>query len=173
MIALGIDPGTVKHGWVKINTSDWTVFNSGHCDWLELINKFPCVDIVLVEQIIFYHGLPGNAQVLVPAIEAIGRIKQVCNDCNIPVHSYTRSEIIQLLTGKRPSRGHKVSKTDMQKVVQKLLNLDKVIRPQHASDAACVILAHFIEDIKKAKITHDKTRTKTKKSSGRKSKNSK
>ena len=44
---------------------------------------------------------------------------------------------------KRPKRGFKVTKTDMQGVVQKLLNLPKFIRPQHANDAVCAILAFY------------------------------
>jgi antitoxin component of RelBE/YafQ-DinJ toxin-antitoxin module len=127
-----------------INTEQ--IIGSGHDDWPSLrarirVNRSKLVAIC-VEQVIMHMGLPPSRLIITTATE-VGRIQQLCEDSRIPYNQLPRIDICEKVSGTRPKRGVKVTKTDMQKAVQKLLGTSKFVRPQHANDAACAILAFY------------------------------
>lgn len=151
----GIDPGTTKAGWVYYDKTNKKVLGSGHDDWKVvrdmLQSSFGAAKItkrllkfsVVVEKPIIYTGTPGGNTIMPEMIQACGRIQQICADYNVDYLELTRMDICEKITGSRPKRGKKVSKADMQKLVQTMLGLPKPIRPQHASDAMAAIIAEF------------------------------
>ncbi len=145
-LIIGIDPGTTKAGWAVYDPNTKQVLCTGHDDWQSVrtrivINRRKLI-AVCVEQVIMHTGLPPSKFILNTAVE-VGRIQQVCDDINVPYHQLSRIDICEKVSGIRPKRGVKVTKADMQIVVQKQLKLKKVVRPQHANDALSVILAEY------------------------------
>lgn len=145
-LVIGIDPGTYKAGWAIYDLDAKQVIGAGHDDWPGLrarikINRNKLV-AVCVEQVIMHMGLPPSRLIVNTAVE-VGRIQQICEDTNILYHQLPRIDICEKVSGIRPRPGFKVTKADMQLAVQKLLKAPKVVRPQHANDAACAILAFY------------------------------
>lgn len=145
-LVLGIDPGTHKAGWAIYDVDTEQVIGAGHDDWPSLrtrikVNKSKLV-AVCVEQVIMHMGLPPSRLIIDTAVE-VGRIQQICEDINISYNQLPRIDICEKVSGTRPKRGVKVTKTDMQHAVQKMLGAPKFVRPQHANDAACAILAFY------------------------------
>lgn len=144
-VVLGLDPGPDKTGWALYNEELETVIKTGHDDWdtiRSILTSHTCfLKAVCVEQIIIHYGIPAN-QNLPATAENVGRIQQLCADNNIDFHQFPRIKIMEKVY-MRPKRGMKISKKKMQEVVQDKLGLDKPVRPQHANDALCAILAHF------------------------------
>ena len=145
-LIIGIDPGTVNVGWAVYDTSTETFLGAGHDDWQNLrtrilMQRHKLVAVTCESVIIQSYQRPNQS--IVGIAQNIGRIQQLCDDLKIDFYQMARIDICEKVGGIRPKRGVKVTKTDMQNAVQKLLNLDKVIRPQHANDAACTVLAFF------------------------------
>ena len=153
MRCLGIDPGTKKCGWAILNM-DTTVANEdferviakGHDDLDEIrqiINgKLGYLDCIFIEGTVRYKV--SNSDDLLKTTIMVGRLLEIAEHPNqiIPtVKVMTRPEVILKLTGKWPGRTNKVSKARLQEIVQCLLGLEKPIRPQHANDAAALIVA--------------------------------
>ena len=145
-LVIGIDPGTTKAGWAVYDTSTEQVIGAGHDDWPNLRTRIKMqqsnIKAICVEQVIMHMGLPPSRLIIDTATQ-VGRIQQLCESLGIPYHQLPRIDICEKVSGTRPKRGVKVSKADMQKAVQKLLNIPKFVRPQHANDAACAALAFF------------------------------
>lgn len=145
-LIIGLDPGTHKSGWALYDYSIKKILCAGHDDWSSvrtLIMRHEChLQAVCVEQVIMHMGLPPSRLIITTAHE-VGRIEQLCHSLHIPYYQLPRIDICEKVSGVRPKRGVKVTKTDMQNAVQQLLNAPKVLRPQHANDAACAALAFF------------------------------
>lgn len=133
-------------GWAVYDTNTEQVVGAGHDDWPSLRTRIKMqrskLKAVCVEQVIMHMGLPPSRLIITTAIE-VGRIQELCDIINIPYNQLPRIDICEKVSGIRPKRGVKVTKTDMQKAVQKLLNAPKPVRPQHANDAVCAILAFY------------------------------
>lgn len=148
MKILCVDPGPDSCGFAIINTDSWVVTDYGQGGWDYLINLLDQgqFDGVAVEEMISYRGVYNTKTVIGTAFQ-LGRLFQVVHELKIDFRQASRKTIIKHLTGKSvygTKKGLKaitVSKTDMQVAVQKILNLDKPIRPQHANDAVCAGLA--------------------------------
>ena len=145
-----LDPGTYKCGYVEYLPDGELHFGAiSHLSWskvranIQSLVKTYSDMVVCSEEMIFYSHLPGSAKIMPTTMKEIGRIIQICDDHDIPFKEMIRKDIIEKLTGEKVTRKKKVSKTDMQDCVQKLLKLDKPIRPQHANDALCVGLAFY------------------------------
>jgi Holliday junction resolvasome RuvABC endonuclease subunit len=140
---LGIDPGSVNHGWALVDQDKkWAIASHGHNDLdyiRETIEDWGPIDEIIIEGMLIYKL--SNPNDLIPTIINIGRIIEIAHVANIPVTMIPRPEIIKILTGKRPCKGHKVTKASMQKTVQKILKLKSVVKPQHANDSIAAILA--------------------------------
>jgi len=145
-LILGLDPGTHKAGWAMYDVDTEQVIGAGHDDWAFIRTQIKMAQskliAVCVEQVIMHMGLPPSRLIIDTAVE-VGRIQQICEDTNIQYNQLPRIDICEKVSGTRPKRGVKVTKTDMQVAVQSLLKTAKPIRPQHANDAACAILAFY------------------------------
>jgi len=146
-LIIGLDPGTTKSGWAIYDPDAETVIDTGHDAWADVRDKIKLyagkARAVVVEQVIIHHGVPGQSKYIMDTAHEVGRIQQICEDNGIIYSQLPRIDICERVTGRRPTRGHKVSKKDMQDAVQKKLKVDKPIRPQHANDAVAVILAEY------------------------------
>lgn len=143
---IGIDPGTHRAGWVLYDCKGETVVDVGHDEWATLRQYITeheqsliavCVEGVIIQS----YQCPNQS--IVTIAEHIGRIQQLCDFMSIKFHQLPRIDICERVSGVRPKRGVKVSKKDMQVAVQKLLNAEKFVRPQHCNDAACAALAFY------------------------------
>ena len=145
MIGLGIDPGSKKCGWAIVDLEAKKVIAKGHDDLNEMRKviqgEHGLFDEVIIEMLVRYHG--SNSIDLLGTAYAIGRLREMIytHSSALALKEFTRPEVIFRLTGRWPGKSHKVSKADLQKVVQKLLKLDNPIRPQHANDAAALVIA--------------------------------
>jgi Holliday junction resolvasome RuvABC endonuclease subunit len=150
-LILGIDPGLYIAGYSVVDTDTWHVQEHGKTDWSYIRNILRSLSItgVALESIVVYiHTRKGGMDIkpITGICEHIGRIKQICDDKDIECKTFTRAQIIEGLTGQPPTRKNRVSKAHMQTVVQEILNLEKVIRPQDANDSVCAILAGYHQD---------------------------
>ena len=169
-IYLGIDPGSSLCGWAIVDMKAKQVLDKGH-DNLDSIRDLiknrsinGALDGVMIEGTIRYQ-MSNPVDLLLTTI-MVGRLMEISEGLGITTTVMNRPNVIKSLTGKWPGRTNKVSKTQLQVIVKERLGLEKVVRPQHASDAVAVILAVLIpvEPI----ISNAKTNSKQ-----RKSKNSK
>jgi len=152
---LGIDPGSKKCGWAIVDLASKKVLGHGHADLNEMrkiIGDNMChLDGVVIEMLVRYKM--SNPTDLLGTAYAIGRLQEMFHvsktleltssgvDRTIELLEFTRPEVIFRLTGRWPGRTHKVSKAELQVVVKDLLGLKEPIRPQHANDAASLVVA--------------------------------
>ena len=146
-LIVGLDPGPKKCGWVLYDYDNELVMKSGHDEWYDvremIHHHLGSLKSICVEQVIMHMGLPPSRLIIDTAV-AVGRIQQICEDNDVLYHQLPRIDICERVSGKRPKRGVKVTKADMQVAVQSLLGIPKPIRPQHANDALCAILAEYM-----------------------------
>lgn len=88
-------------------------------------------DIAVVEQIFFFR----NATTMVPVCQARGVILLALHAAGLPVHEYTPMQVKMNLTGYG-----KASKREVQEMVQHLLGMDELPRPDDAADALGIAL---------------------------------
>jgi len=144
---LGIDPGLENTGWgiiddnklvdcgvIVTKTKDKSSDRLGKIyDELERIIKKYKVTEMAMESLFFAK----NAKSALKVAEAIGVVK-VCGQKNkIGVEEYTPLQIKMALVGYG-----RAEKEQVEIMVGQCLNLEKTIRPSHASDAVAVALTH-------------------------------
>jgi Holliday junction resolvasome RuvABC endonuclease subunit len=163
MIYLGIDPGSSLCGWAIVDMDKKEVLTKGHNDLnflRELIGQ-RLLDGVMIEGTIRYQ-MSNPVDLLLTTI-MVGRLMEISEGMGITTTVMNRPNVIKSLTGKWPGRTNKVSKTQLQGIVQKHLGLEKPIRPQHANDAVALVLAVIdpVEAIVNVKPTRQKRGKKT------------
>ena len=161
MVILGIDPGLAAVGWGvvehrnpqpvnrKSEKRPWLVVEYGciktsaknpkaerlnkiHQEIKNLIKKFQ-PDVVAIEELFF----GANAKTAMAVGEARGVISLACGETHIEIEEYTPLQIKVALT----SYG-RADKLQVQKMVQRFLNLPELPKPDHAADAlACAYCA--------------------------------
>lgn len=149
---LGIDPGTATVGFGVLDwhgsdafsyISSGVITTSKHLstgerlkiireDLLSLIDEYQ-PDQAGVEALFFFK----NAKTLVPVAQARGVILECFATRGIGIGEYTPMQVKQQVTGYG-----KATKEDVQWAVAKLLKLEKVIKPDDASDALAIALSH-------------------------------
>lgn len=149
---LGIDPGTATVGFGVIDWMGSDVFRyiaSGIIstpktlvagdrlkmireDLHSLIDEYS-PDEAGVEAIFFFK----NAKTLVPVAQARGVILETFASRSILPGEYTPMQVKQQVTGYG-----KAQKEDVQWAVAKLLVLDKIVKPDDASDALAIAISH-------------------------------
>lgn len=164
MIILGIDPGLAAMGWgvikklkvksakLKVGNSDgWEVVDYGdirtlageaeavrlsqiHQGVLKLLKKFE-PDVVVIEELFF----GANAKTAIKVGEARGAILLACGFRKIPTEEYTPLQIKTALTGYG-----RAEKSQVQSMVQRLLNLKELPKPDHAADAIGCAYCHAV-----------------------------
>lgn len=151
MIILGIDPGYARSGWGVIQKSGQkislikygcleTTPQSTSSQRLHLIfsgiskilKKFQ-TDSVAIEDLFFNT----NAKTAIRVGEARGAILLACEIYKLPIAHYTPLQVKQAITGYG-----RADKTQIQKMVKTLLQLNEVPRPDDAADALAVALTH-------------------------------
>ena len=151
MIILGIDPGIANTGYgiVESNRSNVKPLKLGHIrtnsktpselrlkqiyDTLtELIHQYS-VDTVVLEDIFFNKNV-NNAYV-VGEVKGIVKLAAALN--NAPVTTYTPLQVKQAVVGYG-----KATKIQVQKMVQMLLKLKELPKPDHAADALALTICH-------------------------------
>ena len=151
MVILGIDPGIANTGYgiVESNRSHVQPLHLGHIptspntpselrlkqiyDTLtDLIHQYK-VDTVVLEDIFFSKNV-SNAYV-VGEVKGIVKLAAACNDA--PVTTYTPLQVKQSVVGYG-----KATKKQVQKMVQMLLKLKELPKPDHAADALALTICH-------------------------------
>lgn len=146
MIIMGIDPGTAKLGWAVVEstsayaygciTSNQTApelrLSAIYKELNRLIKKYK-PDVIAIEELFF----AVNAKTVIPVAEARGIALLCAAQAKIPVSGYTPLVVKQTITG-----NGKADKRQMQKMVQILLKLPEIPKPDDAADALAVALTH-------------------------------
>jgi len=152
VIVLGIDPGLATTGYGvlisrggKVKMLGLGVINTNPGEPVPLrlkilsdklnilVNKYN-PNIVVLEKIFFCK----NVKTAMIIGEAIGAISVTCANLSIDIVEYTPLEIKQAIVGYGLA-----TKAQMQKMLQRLLCLDEIPKPDDAADALAVALTHI------------------------------
>jgi len=149
MIILGIDPGiaTVGYGVIEApplrhldDGAIWTPQGTPQPERLAKIHQWVFgilgywqPDCVAVERLYFSKNVTSAMQVA----EARGVTLLAAAERRIPVAEYTPQEVKVAVTG-----SGKAGKRQVQEMVRRLLDLDKIPRPDDAADALAVAICH-------------------------------
>lgn len=162
MTILGIDPGLARLGWGIISDTKGThiLIDFGcletqskqpESDRLKQINLFLTKlisthrpDALAIEELFF----AANAKTALAVGQARGVVLLTAALANLETHSYTPLEVKQALTG-----FGRADKHQMQMMVQSILKLKMVPKPDDAADALAVAITHAFS--RKMKDKHD------------------
>jgi len=152
LVALGFDPGLAVTGYgvVKVSTSGWHVVAGGVIrtasdrprserlgdlcrEAQELIEiHHPCG--VAIEEVFF----ATNAQTAMRTAEARGALLVAA--ANVPVRGYTPLQVKKRITGYG-----KAQKSQVQAMVQRLLRLSELPRPDDMADGLALALCYLLD----------------------------
>lgn len=150
MRIFGVDPGTARLGWgvVEKNKSTTTALVYGciatqpsapelrlatmYKELSALLKKYK-PDVLAIEDLFF----AVNAKTVIPVAEARGIVLLSAAQANIPVISYTPLVIKQTITGSGSA-----DKRQMQKMIQLLLKLKEIPKPDDTADALAIAMTH-------------------------------
>lgn len=158
MIILGVDPGTAETGIGIIKTKGpkaeflfskciKTTPNDSAEKRLNLIyQEFSKIIRTHQPKVLVLEGLffNTNAKSATAVGRAMGVTMLAAARANIPVYEYSPLKIKSLVDGYGRAK-----KNQIQKRVQKILNLKEPPRPQHAADALAVAICHWRTSSKK------------------------
>lgn len=147
MIILGIDPGTTRIGYAVLNKKGNSEVDLITYGCLELPNKNQVERLAeisrLISDLIAQHKpevlsieklfFNKNAKTAFSVSEARGVIINAAASLNLNVSEFTPLEVKAAVTGYG-----KAEKKEVQKMVCRLLNLEKIPRPDDASDAIAI-----------------------------------
>ena len=151
MIILGIDPGvaTVGFGVIRSQGSKHEYIRCGvistkaglrlsvrlsqiYNDMLELIDTFQ-PDAISIEELFFNTNLTTGISVA----HGRGVVLLAGENRGVPMYEYTPLQVKQAITGYG-----RADKRQMMDMVKRLLNLEKVAKPDDASDALALAICH-------------------------------
>ena len=159
MRILGIDPGLEKVGFGVIETCpatnhlkaiDWGLIKTTKLDaeivrihgihhaMKQLVQQIK-PDIAVIERLFFFR----NLTTMVPVSQARGVILLALYEAGIPYYEVSPLEVKLNLTG-----SGKAQKREIQEMVQQLLGLDKLPKPDDAADALGIAICHQMMTIK-------------------------
>jgi crossover junction endodeoxyribonuclease RuvC len=149
MRILGIDPGfgTIGFGVIELIETDWEMIDFGaittspneefsrrllqiYDDVTTLIEEFK-PNAFAIEELFFVQNVSTGMQVS----EARGVLMLAASQAGLPIYEYAPNEIKMSITGYGQA-----DKSQMQKMMQTLLNLNQKPRPDDAADALAVAL---------------------------------
>jgi len=153
MIILGIDPGTantgygiiddksglqyIGHGVIKTSPRDCPGERLRQINnQLSRIIKTYHPDILAIETIYFFV----NAKTAMPVSQAKGSILLTAAKKKIPVKEFSPLTIKLITTG-----NGRAKKKEVQMAVQKILQLEKIPKPDHAADALAVAITYILK----------------------------
>lgn len=150
MIILGIDPGIARMGWgfveeikQKPRAIAYGCFETAkgiphqerlrgvHDELTRLIQQYK-PDRIAVEKLFFSR----NVKTALTVGEARGVIMLTCGELDAPVFEISPKEVKQALTGYGQA-----DKLQMQKMIQLILGLKEIPKPDDAADALAIALA--------------------------------
>mgnify|MGYP001028239560 CR=1 FL=1 len=153
MLVLGIDPGLAitGYGFIEVNQHrkyscvDYGVIRteSGLPDPERLVVIFDTLtelihhlqpDTSTVEKLFFQK----NVKTALSVGQARGVVMLALAQANLPIHEYTPNEIKQTISGYGNA-----GKRQMQRMVQTLLSLEDLPKPDDAADALAVAICHI------------------------------
>lgn len=154
MKILGIDPGLgiVGFGLLTIDGHDESAWQSrwgtittekDKTDAERLVELYhdmkallteTAPDAVSIEKIFYFK----NAKTLVPVSQARGVILLAIQEARIPMYDYTPMQVKQAITGYGKS-----TKREIQEMVQRLLHLEELPRPDDAADGLALAYCHY------------------------------
>lgn len=151
MIILGIDPGTATTGYGVVKSKNGTLEEVAHgCiltkssdeldrrlniifdQLIKVIGKFK-PEMVAVEELFF----ASNTKTAISVGHARGVILLACSKSKVPVYEYTPLQVKQAICGY--GRGEK---QQIQKMVQALLGLKEIPKPDDAADGLAIAICH-------------------------------
>jgi crossover junction endodeoxyribonuclease RuvC len=142
MIVLGIDPGSVNTGFgvVAIHGGRLVALDGGvirgdglvaiHDRVGELLDEYSPAAVAL-EQLYFGQ----NAKSAFSVGQALGVVVLAAEQRRVPTRSYTPQQVKAAVCG-----SGRAEKDQVQRMVQTLLSLDELPRPDHAADALAVAI---------------------------------
>ena len=147
MIILGIDPGTTRIGYALLDKKENTSVDLITYGCLELPNKKQIERLAEISRLIsdliaqYYPKVLAieklfftkNAKTAFSVSEARGVIINCANSLNVEVVEFTPLEVKVAITGYG-----KAGKKQVQNMVCRLLNLEKIPQPDDASDAIAI-----------------------------------
>lgn len=152
MIVLGIDPGVSETGWAVLESAERTpvLVASGIIrtsagaplpERLVLIHRSVSAlleehqpDEVAIEEMFFIKV----ANTIRATLQARGVILLAVGQQGRAIHEYNPRTVKSALTGSGSA-----DKAQMQKVLQKALNLEAMLKPDDVADAAAIALCHL------------------------------
>lgn len=151
MIILGIDPGLALTGYgvIEERSHKFKLLECGclrtpantpqperlkliYSGVLEILQKYP-VDVVAIEQLFFNT----NVTTALSVGQARGVMILAVAQQSIPIYEYTPLQVKQAVAGYG-----RADKSQIQRMVQSLLGLKDVIRPDDAADAVAICICH-------------------------------
>lgn len=153
LVVLGIDPGVATTGWAVIaetkknhyQTLDYgCIYTDKKCDFPSrlqkiykelrkiILNYHP--QVLAMEQIFFYK----NSKTAIRIGQVQGVIFLLGINCKLKTFEYTPLQIKQAVLGYG-----RAQKTQMQKNIKELLNLDRIPQPDDAADALGIAFCHL------------------------------
>lgn len=156
MIIFGIDPGTATTGYSVIKMEDNKPI------LLEASAFLTPSDIELQDRLLILHGLLNkkideygperivieriffntNAKTAIAVGQARGVLLLIAAQRKLKVYEYTALQAKLVVTGYGRSK-----KKDIQEAVKKYFNLEKIIKPDDASDAVAISLCHIHKEL--------------------------
>jgi crossover junction endodeoxyribonuclease RuvC len=152
-IVLGIDPGTATTGYgvvAQTTTGEFELLACGiirthpdvamHLRLLELFNDLVALiqefnpDAVAVEKLFFGR----NVTTAISVGQARGAVLIAAAKQGLSVAEYTPAEVKQAIAGYG-----KAEKRQIQEMVQRILNLEQLPRPDDAADGVAIALCHL------------------------------
>ena len=153
MLVLGIDPGLaiIGYGFIEVNQNreyscvDYGVIRteSGLTDPERLVVIYDSLtkliqhqqpDTSTVEKLFFQR----NVKTALSVGQARGIVMLALAQAQLAIHEYTPNEIKQTICGYGNA-----GKSQIQRMVQTLLNLDELPKPDDAADALAVAICHI------------------------------
>ncbi len=147
---MGIDPGYDILGWSVINEK-FRVFNYGIIktspeDSIEtrLLNIHRSLDAIIAEyqpdcasiEKLFFQN---NSKTVMNVSAAIGVVMLTCKLKELPFFEYTPTQVKNSITG-----FGKAEKGQVEFMIKKILNLDKINGPDDAADALSIAVCHAL-----------------------------
>ena len=151
MRILGLDPGTATTGFGIIETAQdelsclhygaiLTAANTKdedrlviiHSELKSLLREYK-PDAVSIEKLYFFK----NQKTVIPVSQARGVLLLTVAGFNIPIFEFTPPQVKVAVTGYG-----RAQKKQVQEMVQRLLNLEKIPKPDDAADALALAIAY-------------------------------
>ncbi len=153
MLVIGIDPGTARTGFGLVELTKTSALKLIHYGVIATPAKTPMADRLLqlheelgelikkfepaygaVEQLFFQK----NVTTAITVGQARGVVLLTLAAAGIPIAEYSPQDVKQAVTGYGAAE-----KMQMQRMVQSLLSMEKVPKPDDAADALAVAICHI------------------------------